>query len=657
MFKRFLRDTKGNVALMSAVMAGPMIFAAAIGMDVAEFYRAKSGFQSAVDAAALAAAKIVAKRGDHNAAKTYGAKVFRANIANFPGSTASININTGNGDCTSQGIVATATLVHPMHFGASNMILNGGNLKKNGNNDATFTVSSTVQCGSDSVEIAMVLDNSGSMGGSKLTTLKSAARNMVTTLHASMANSAKPDPIKFALVPFSNFVNVGSSNRNASWMDTTGVSSIHHEHFDWSKTNNDMSVAQVNGVFRKTDGTAMTRFSLYDALGVSWRGCVEQRPYPLHTNDTPPTTGNPDSMYVPSFAPDAPNDYSNNRSVTVTQGDGRPYCVRWRWSRWYRSWVCREWTDGERGVYHSVVGRAYVGSQDYDWNGRYRHGGGITYGNYIQEETYYNNYLNDHHNIKSGVERYDEAHTGTGVKQYSRQKWMWKYFNYNYNMNDNSFASVQGGTGGPNAWCEAQPISPLTTSESGAKSAINSMVAEGGTNVQMGIAWGWRTLSSGEPFSQGRAESINDNKKIMIVMTDGNNTYYPANYWSNSRSTRNPAFYSSFGHNGGKYSTPLPRRLFAGYNAINPADHLPTYTLAMDQHMVETCTNAKAAGIQIYTIAFDVPTNSSVEAAMRQCASRDAGGEPLYYDADNSSALTDAFESIAEKIAELSITK
>ena len=41
-------------------------------------------------------------------------------------------------------------------------------------------------------------------------------------------------PVQFALVPFSASVNVGPAYDSASWMDTTGISPIHHENFDWS---------------------------------------------------------------------------------------------------------------------------------------------------------------------------------------------------------------------------------------------------------------------------------------------------------------------------------------------------------------------------------------------------------------------------------------
>ena len=63
------------------------------------------------------------------------------------------------------------------------------------------------------VEVALVLDNTGSMRGTKLTKLKEAAHALVDELVAATEN---PEDLKIALVPFSQTVNVGATNRTAS---------------------------------------------------------------------------------------------------------------------------------------------------------------------------------------------------------------------------------------------------------------------------------------------------------------------------------------------------------------------------------------------------------------------------------------------------------
>jgi hypothetical protein len=42
----------------------------------------------------------------------------------------------------------------------------------------------------------------------------------------------------------------------------------------------------------------------------SWNGCVEARPMPMDVDDTPPSAANPDTLWVPYFAPDEPDNSS-----------------------------------------------------------------------------------------------------------------------------------------------------------------------------------------------------------------------------------------------------------------------------------------------------------------------------------------------------------
>ena len=65
-----------------------------------------------------------------------------------------------------------------------------------------------------SAEIALVLDTSYSMDGSKLTTLRIAANDMVDTL-------IKPgnEAVKMSIVPFATYVNVGTDKKGQSWLD------------------------------------------------------------------------------------------------------------------------------------------------------------------------------------------------------------------------------------------------------------------------------------------------------------------------------------------------------------------------------------------------------------------------------------------------------
>jgi hypothetical protein len=82
--------------------------------------------------------------------------------------------------------------------------------------------------------------------------------------------------------------------------------------------------------------------------------------------------------------------------------------------------------------------------------------------------------------------------------------------------------------------CSTTPITPLTdvTTAAGLKTikdAINDMIALGATDIPEGAAWGWRTVTSTAPFTQARPETERGNDKVVIVLTDGFNTYYTPN--------------------------------------------------------------------------------------------------------------------------------
>lgn len=676
-FNKFCKNEDGSIKLLTAFALPVLLYITGSAVDTAEMYRARANFQIAVDAAALTTAKTLAATGDTTIAQEKGRDIFHANIANLAPSVGTVAFDLGDGNCANSGVAANGTLVHDVFFGIG-YVPDHNNIEKR-SREVTLRAEAVVQCGNDSIEVAMVLDNSGSMGSNgKIGTLRIAATNLVNTLHTTMANASIPDPIRFSLIPFAATVNVGAQNRNSGWMDTEGVSSIHHENFDWDSN---ALVTKVGDSYKNAVGASMSRFTIYDNLvGVDWNGCVEQRPYPYHTTDETPTIANPDSMFVPTFAPDTPDDWTGQRELILQTGYPQAICQKVDggsgWKSKYKNGnlriprTCRRWSDGWSGETHwqdPAYKPHYNDLIEYQ-NGTFIGASSTTTswvpGNLIVEERYQNNYLPDDHNYPTvGVEpSRSRNNTGTGADQYARQKWTWKYFEDSSGNRPDprdvdggnlSIPTVVGLPGGPNNACTTTAITDLTTSQSNVVDAISNMEAQGATNVQQGLAWGWRTLSPTKPFDNGRAYTAEDNKKILIVMTDGNNTYYPIQQfsgWTGGRSGRNKSYYGAFGHT-------VNERIFAGYDDIANPDHdFNTFRNAMDHHLAETCINVKQQGITVYSIAFDVPNGSSVKTMLEQCASSDVGGGKLYFDASNNAELIQTFESIAEKLADLAIS-
>ena len=180
--------------------------------------------------------------------------------------------------------------------------------------------------------------------------------------------------------------------------------------------------------------------------------------------------------------------------------------------------------------------------------------------------------------------------------------------NYPLNVRDNNYISNPA-LGVLNASCPPE-LTTLSSSRSTVLNAITALSAVGNTYIPSGLTWGWAALSPGVPFS----EPTNPNRQLqryIVLMTDGENTMSPT----------------------------YPRH--DGYDS-NLANTLTA----------ELCTNVKADGVQVFTIAFEV-TSNPVKNLLRACAT----SPDRYFDATNAAQLTSAFNSIAQQMTMLRIAR
>jgi hypothetical protein len=194
--------------------------------------------------------------------------------------------------------------------------------------------------------------------------------------------------------------------------------------------------------------------------------------------------------------------------------------------------------------------------------------------------------------------------------------------------------SVGGIPAGPNFMCTTNALSPLTTSQSDITLAINNQLAQGATNITSGIMWGWRILSPSAPFTEGRAYADGDNQKILIVMTDGANTYYPNNSMVES-------WYGAWGYT-------VKDHLETGSSSPSTS----TLVSKMNERTALACENVKAADIWIYTIAFEVSDTDTLD-MMEACATL----PEMAFQSENNDELIAAFAAIGEDISLLRIAQ
>jgi len=271
--RRFLRrfmTRRGGVAMIFGLSFIPLSMLTLTAIDFHRASTVKNALQDALDSASLAAAR--SQSTDPAQIQAIGARVLAANMRSYPDTTVSNVTFTLQDDGTVVGNASVS--VDPLVAG---MFLDG---------PLSVSAGSEVVRANDKLEIALVLDNTGSMAGTKISTLRTAAANLVDDLKEAAEHNSDPDAIKLALVPFSMTVRVGSQYSTASWLDRNGLSSQHDDLFS-------------------TAGTK--RFTMLSNMNLSWAGCVESRIYPYDVQDTAPNTAMPDTLYQPYFAPDEPD--------------------------------------------------------------------------------------------------------------------------------------------------------------------------------------------------------------------------------------------------------------------------------------------------------------------------------------------------------------
>ena len=214
MRRSFSSDQQGAVAVIFAVMVLPMLGLIGVGVDYSRGSSIRAKLQRAIDSAILTNAS-------RSTQPTVKADITAQVAAAFrPGEVTNLVVNTVVG---SGQISTTATATVPRVLPLLGM--------------QTMNIGADAQArwGSKSFEVAMVIDNSGSMstvmsGQTKISAVKTAAANFVDFL---VANVPPPGTLKIALVPFDQGVNIGDANKSASWVDKSSLPSNKRRDRDW----------------------------------------------------------------------------------------------------------------------------------------------------------------------------------------------------------------------------------------------------------------------------------------------------------------------------------------------------------------------------------------------------------------------------------------
>ncbi len=172
-FSRWSDDRRGNVAIIMALCSGVLVTAVGGALDYSRSTTVSSELQSALDSGALAAASLTQDRNPEDVVRAY----VEAALADHPQLLASLQLDVvADISLNSRVVNATASVAMPTTM-----------LGLVGINTLTLEHTSEAIEQVRDVEISLVLDVSGSMGGSKINALQDAAIEFVEIVLAADA--------------------------------------------------------------------------------------------------------------------------------------------------------------------------------------------------------------------------------------------------------------------------------------------------------------------------------------------------------------------------------------------------------------------------------------------------------------------------------------
>jgi Flp pilus assembly protein TadG len=236
MWPRFFADQRGAVAPMFAFALVPMIGLGGAAIDYSRASAARATMFATLDATALMlsrdAANMSPEQVKAKAQSYFNAQFNRPEVANVQ-----VDAVLNSPQAGSYTLNVTASGNVPTTF-----------TRVLGQTQINLNATADVAWGVKKLELALVLDNTGSMASNgKMTQLKLAAHNLLSTLKSA---AKQPGDVKVAIIPFDKIVKIGTGYSGQSWID----------------------------------------YSLHNITPAQWQGCVEDRDQPNDTQDTVPTS-------------------------------------------------------------------------------------------------------------------------------------------------------------------------------------------------------------------------------------------------------------------------------------------------------------------------------------------------------------------------------
>lgn len=207
--RRFRGDRCGNFGIVTAVALPVLMLGVGFGVNTAQLVSSRSSLLNALDSAVTSTARdlTLGVISEKDAKQSVEAFLFANGAAAFSARDRlilqSVVIDRTAGTVDARASVDVDLLFPVFSMGPTSRV----------------TVESGSLYSDKNIEVAMMLDITGSMDGQKIRDLKTAAKNAVDTFLAGNRDPDKPR-VRVALVPYADAVNVGSLS-NTVYVETS----------------------------------------------------------------------------------------------------------------------------------------------------------------------------------------------------------------------------------------------------------------------------------------------------------------------------------------------------------------------------------------------------------------------------------------------------
>jgi Flp pilus assembly protein TadG len=615
--RAFFEDRRGNVALIFGLSLPVMVLMTVGGVDIHRASTVRVNLQDALDASALAAAR--SPYTDPEDIQRVGMDALRANLTNYPNiilredkTTFVLNedqVVVADGSVDVKALVANIFL--PPYGQFMDDYLPVG-------------AHSEVNRSSKNLEVSLVLDITGSMAGSRIRDLKSAATELVTMIVQDLQT---PYYSKMAIVPYSNSVNVGSYAASARG---TPTGSVNISDAAWTTG----FAKSISNITRANPGVVTSNghgFSTGDYVwidDVDGMHQINDRAYRVVR-----INNNTFSLQYWNGSGWSTLRTRSSDGYSRYDDDGRVRkCLQWDCSVVVTTSSNHGLSDGDTVYIDDVRGMTQINNTGYEItrlsNTTYSIGvSGAGWGDYSRDgRSWCGNYGCQWRVFRNAVGSLRWFETTTCVSERTGAQAYTDATPTSAARVGFAYAGASGNT------CPDALLMPLSSDRAGILDMIDDLEVVGSTAGQIGTSWGWYTVSpnfnSLWPSSAAGAYGDPDLLKAVIIMTDG------------------------------EFNTPYCSGVIArdaGSGSGSAADHIFCNATNGDpfEQTLASCAAMKAQGIIVYTVGFQVASGGGAERVIQNCASSSAH---VYLPASGAD-LSEAFKAIGRDITRLRISK